>query len=480
LKPFEARQVVDAEERASLRLVRQNESAASPRLAVLVIDDELALCEVLALRIGDWGHDVRTVMHAADVEDEIARRRPDIVLCDLVLPGFSGMELLKRIKQHDERLPVVMMTAHSNIDGAVEAMKSGAADFLTKPLDYEALFALLEVTGAELRRRRESRSLNARLDDQRAATGLIGQSRAMRALRRTIESLASSDASAILTGESGTGKEVTARAIHAASARRTKPFIAINAAAIPEGLVESEVFGHEQGAFTGATRSRPGVFELADGGTLFFDEIAEMPIALQPKLLRVLEEGQARRLGGSREVNFDVRVLAATNRDPAQAIRDGRLREDLYYRLNVFELRLPPLRDRPDDVPLLAQYFVRELGHKHRVEVEGVSDATRDLLEEHRWPGNVRELRNVIERATIVARSGWIEPRHLHSYLRAVRDTVPAALVLPAGTTLAEAQRRLILQTLDRVGHNKAEAARQLDLDVKTIRNKLRAYGYGA
>ncbi len=445
-----------------------------PRLAVLVVDDEPALREVLSLRIADWGHDVRVVADAAEAEREITRARPDLVLCDLVLPGSSGMELLKRIKRQDERLPVVMMTAHGNIDGAVEAMKAGAADFLTKPLDYPALYALLEVTAEEIARKQANRSLDARAV---GTVGLIGQSRAIRALHRTIESLASSDASAILTGESGTGKEVTARAIHAASARRDKPFIAINAAAIPEGLVESEIFGHEQGAFTGATRSRPGVFELANGGTLFLDEIADMPIVLQPKLLRVLEDNQARRLGGSRDVKFDVRVLAATNRTPAQAIREGRLREDLYYRLNVFEIALPPLRERIDDVALLAQHFVRDFGRKHGVEVEGVGDAARELLEAHAWPGNVRELRNVIERATIVARSGWIEPRHLPPYLQALRQGGSPTLTLPAGTTLAEAERLLILQTLDRVGNNKAEAARQLGLDVKTIRNKLKSYG---
>jgi two-component system response regulator HydG len=448
-----------------------------PPLAVLVVDDEPALREVLSLRIADWGHDVRAVGDAAEAEREIDRRRPDLVLCDLVLPGSSGMELLKRIKRQDEQLPVVMITAHGNVDGAVEAMKSGATDFLTKPLDTMALFALLEATASDVRRRRDSRSLEAQLDRQPGAGGMIGQSRAMRQLHRTIESLASSDASAILTGESGTGKEVAARAIHAASARRDKPFIAINTAAIPEGLVESEVFGHEQGAFTGATRSRPGIFEMANGGTLFLDEIAEMPIALQPKLLRVLEEGQARRLGGSRDIKFDVRVLAATNRPPAQAIREGRLREDLYYRLNVFELSLPPLRERIEDVALLAQHFVREFGRKHTLDVDGVGDAARELLERHAWPGNVRELRNVIERATIVARSGWIEPRHLPPYLQVLHRGGSPTYTLPAGTTLAEAERLLILQTLERVGNNKAEAARQLGLDVKTIRNKLRTYG---
>jgi transcriptional regulator with PAS, ATPase and Fis domain len=308
----------------------------------------------------------------------------------------------------------------------------------------------------------------------------VGQSRAMRELQRTVALLASTDASAIITGESGTGKEVVARAIHAHSARRDRPFVAINAAAIPEGLIESEVFGHEQGAFTGAVRARAGCFELAEGGTLFLDEIAEMPIALQPKLLRVLEDGRARRLGGGRDIRFDVRVIAATNRDAGGAIREGRLREDLYYRLNVFELVMPPLRERGDDIPLLAQHFVREFSRKHQLRVEGLGESAARQLESHPWPGNVRELRNVMERAVIVARSGWIERRHLPPYLQTMTPGGSPTLTLPAGTTLAEAERRLILQTLERVGENKAAAARQLGLDVKTIRNKLRSYGRSA
>ncbi len=449
----------------------------SPGLSVLVIDDEPAMREVLSLRIAGWGHEPRLAADAVEAERELDRRRPDIVLCDLILPGMSGMDLLRHIKSQDPTLPIVMITAHGDIDGAVEAMKSGALDFLTKPFDNVALYALLEATATEVRKRRDTHSLEARLDRRNGDAGLIGQSRAMRNVQRILESLASSDASAILTGESGTGKEVAARAIHDASARRNGPFVAINAAAIPEGLVESEVFGHEQGAFTGASKSRPGVFELAHGGTLFLDEIADMPIALQPKLLRGLEERRARRLGGSRDIAFDVRVLAATNRPPAQAIREGRLREDLFYRLSVFEISLPALRDRTGDVALLSQHFVREFARKHKVSVHGIGDHARELLESHPWPGNVRELRNVIERATIVARTGWIEPRHLPPYLQGIARGASPTVSLPAGTTLAEVERLLILQTLDRVGSNKAEAARQLGVDVKTIRNKLRSYG---
>jgi two-component system response regulator HydG len=449
------------------------------RLNVLVVDDEPALREVLSLRITDWGHDVRAVADAAEGLRALEARPADVVLCDVVLPGSSGLALLHRIRERDQRLPVVMITAHGNIDGAVEAMKAGASDFLTKPIDHGVLRALLENTAREVRARLARRTLDAQLDRLKGS-GIVGATRVMRDLQRTVETLAGSDASAIITGESGTGKEVVARAIHLLSGRRDKPFIAINAAAIPDGLIESEVFGHEQGAFTGATRARAGCFELAEGGTLFLDEIAEMPVALQPKLLRVLEDGRARRLGGGRDVRFDVRVLAATNRSVGQAIRAGRLREDLYYRLNVFELVIPPLRERTEDIALLAQHFVREFSRKHQLGVEGVADDARQVLEAHTWPGNVRELRNVIERAVIVARGGSIERRHLPPYFQALTPGAEPTLTLPAGTTLAEAERRLILQTLERVGDNKAEAARQLGLDVKTIRNKLHGYGPGA
>jgi DNA-binding NtrC family response regulator len=390
---------------------------------------------------------------------------------------MSGLDLLKQFKRRDQHLPVIMITAHGNIDAAVEAMKAGATDFLTKPLNYTMLHALLDAAAAELRQRANDHELDAYLDDESNNTGLIGQSRLIREVQRLIQVIASSDASAIITGESGTGKEVVARAIHARSARRDKPFIALNAAAIPEGLIESEIFGHEQGAFTGASRARPGAFELANGGTLFLDELAEMPTSLQPKLLRILEDNRARRLGGSREIQFDVRVLAATNRIPSTAIRNGMLREDLFYRLNVFEIMLPPLRARTEDIPLLSRHFIHEFNRKHGMSVEGVSDSARSLLDAHAWPGNVRELRNVIERAVIMARDNWIESQHLPPYIQSLRAGGSSTLQLPAGTTLAEAERLMILQTLERTGNNKAEAARQLGLDVKTIRNKLRSYG---
>ncbi|HMC53752.1 MAG TPA: sigma-54 dependent transcriptional regulator [Gemmatimonadaceae bacterium] len=452
------------------------------RLEVLVVDDEPAIREVLSLRISDWGHAVRAVGDATDAIREIDTRSPHLVLCDVLLPGSSGLAVLHRIRERDARIPVVMITAHATIDTAVEAMKSGATDFLTKPLEWDAVRAMVAGVERSVRERHNLASMNAQLDRMTTsadagAIGLVGESRAIRDLVRTVQAVASSDASAIITGESGTGKEVVARAIHTLGTRRSHPFVGINAAAIPEGLVESEIFGHEQGAFTGAHKARPGCFELAQGGTLFLDEIAEMPIALQPKLLRVLETSRARRLGGSREQAFDVRVLAATNRPAGRAIREGRLREDLFYRLGVFEFAIPPLRERAEDVPLLVQHFVREMNRKHRLNVDGVREEACDILVSHTWPGNVRELRNVIERSAVTTRSGWIERRHLPPYLHALKPKAQSTLVLPADITLAEVEREVVKQTLARVDGNKAAAARQLDVDVKTIRAKLRDEG---
>ena len=428
------------------------------------------------MRIEGWGYGVRTAADLGETERCLAEFAPDVVISDVVLGETSGLELLRRLKAGDPRRPVILITAHGSIDVAVEAMKGGAEDFLTKPLDTTKLHALLASIEAELRQREWVRDLESRLEGA-GLGGLVGESRAMRQVFELVSTLAASDASAIITGESGTGKEVVARAIHELSARRGGPFVAVNAAAIPEGVSESELFGHEKGAFTGAVQARPGYFELADGGTLLLDEITEMPIVLQPKLLRVLETRRTRRLGGSVETPFDVRVLAATNRAPLAAVRNGLLREDLFYRLNVFEIAVPPLRERLQDVPLLAQHFIREFNRKHEMAVEGLRDATRELLSSYAWPGNVRELRNVIERAVILARDGWLEPAHLPPYIRVGEAGTNPVVVVPVGTTVEDAERELILRTLEHVGHNKAEAARRLGLDVKTIRNKLRAYG---
>ena len=291
-----------------------------------------------------------------------------------------------------------------------------------------------------------------------------------------IRQYAQTDASVLITGESGTGKELAARTIHQLGSHTSSPFVAINGAAIPSELIESELFGHEKGAFTGAGEARPGCFEQAHGGTLFLDEIAEMSVHLQPKLLRVLEDGRVRRLGARQEKLCDIRLLTATNRDPRKAVEEGKLREDLYYRIQVLTLEMPPLRERNDDVQLLSRFFLDRFRVKHESRSKGFRDSSLDLLRAYAWPGNVRELRNVIERAVVLAGDGWIERSHFPPYLSGREFQEAHGLQIPAGITAAEAEKRLILHTLDRVGNNKAEAARQLGLDVKTIRNKLKSY----
>ena len=299
----------------------------------------------------------------------------------------------------------------------------------------------------------------------------------MQEVYELISNISNSDASVFIAGESGTGKELAARTIHDRSSRSKGPFIAINAAAIPENLLESEVFGHEKGAFTGATGARQGCFELAHHGTLFLDEIVEMPLAVQPKLLRVLEDRIVRRVGGSQEFQVDVRVLAASNQEPRKAVETKKLREDLFYRLNVFTVTLPPLREHREDIPLLVRAFIQEYNKKHNSYVESCKGETLELLSAYSWPGNVRELRNIVERAVILAKGEWIEPSHLPVYVQNQRASGRSSDASLSGTTAVEAEKELILQTLQATGNNKAEAARRLGLDVKTIRNKLKAYG---
>lgn len=441
------------------------------------MDDEPPMREVLDMILQQWGFEVRLAADGLEGKELAESTEPDIVISDVIMPQLSGLELLRSLKAGDPARPVILVTAQATIDVAVEAMKQGAQDFVTKPLDYPKLKAILDVALREIELRRESRKLASQLEKGSGFGDLVGTNKGMRDVYELIESLGASDACAIICGETGTGKELVARTIHSLSSRNKGPFIAINSAAIPENLIESELFGHEKGAFTGATGTRAGCFELANRGTLFLDEIAEMPLLLQPKLLRVLEDGRVRRLGGRQEFSFDVRVLAATNREPREAVEQGKLRIDLYYRLNVFTITLPPLRERKADIPLLAQHFIREFNRKHNTRVEGLREDALETLKTYPWPGNVRELRNVMERAVILARGAWVENSHLPPYLLNPNQDSATRIVLPMGVTAAEAEKELILQTLEKTGNNKAEAARQLGLDVKTVRNKLKSYG---
>ena len=431
------------------------------------------------MRLQEWGFEVRHARDGTEARELAESFDPDIVISDVVMPEISGIELLKSLKAGDAHRPVILVTAQGRMDMAVEAMKQGAMTCLDKDDHlFPNLKAELAKAEKEIEQRREALKLVSQLERGTAGFGdFIGTSRPMREVYDLIRSIGTTDASVIITGESGTGKELAAQTIHRLSSRSSGPFIAINAAAIPENLMESEIFGHEKGSFTGAVGARAGCFEMADRGTLFLDEIAEMPHALQPKLLRVLEDRRVRRLGGSQEFSVDVRVLAATNRDPRDAVENGRLREDLFYRLNVFTVALPPLRERKSDIELLVHSFIREFNKKHNARVQSLRDEALGLLKAYAWPGNVRELRNVMERAVILAKGDWVEPSHLPAYILNARPEPSAKIVLPPGVTAAEAERELILRTLKRTGNNKAEAARQLGLDVKTIRNKLKTYG---
>lgn len=441
---------------------------------VLLVDDDEAMREALAVLIESWGYRVTTAGDGVVARSQISRYSPDVIISDIVLPGMSGLDLLEQLRLDGVRSPIILITAHGTVGWAVEAMKRGAMDFVTKPVDHGHLRGLIEQAVGEVELRGWTEELQQQLEEGRVGH-LVGRSPAMDEVFRSVRLLAEKRTSAILLGESGVGKEVVARTIHDLSPRASGPFLAVNTAAIPEGLIESEVFGHEKGAFTGASQARPGCFEQADGGTLLLDEIGDMPLVLQPRLLRVLEEGCARRLGGSREIEFDVRVLAATNRNLDELLDQRILREDLFYRLNVFTIVVPPLRDHPEDISMLAQHFIERFNGKHETAILGLRPESLEILEAYDWPGNVRELRNVIERATILSQQAWIRPTHLPDHLRKPRLR-RGEVVLPIGTTVAEAERRMIVETLAAVGGNKTEAARHLGVDPKTIYNKLKAY----
>jgi len=450
---------------------------ASTPTKVLLVDDDPDAQDIMQIYLGQWGFQVRIASNGTEARDLADTYNPDIVISDVVMPELSGLELLRCLQSSDPGRPVILITGYSSVDMAVEAMKEGAQDFLTKPLDYSKLKSILEAARIDLKVRKESQELSTQLERGAGFGPLVGKSRVMKELYKLIKTVAGSEAPVIISGESGTGKELVARSLHDQSARSKEPFIAVNSAAIPQDLIESEIFGHEKGAFTGAIAEHPGCFELSNRGTLLLDEIAEMPILLQSKLLRVLEGSKIRRLGGVKEFSVDVRVIASTNQNPRHAVESGNLREDLYFRLNVFSLLVPPLREHKDDVPLLAQYFIQQFNQKHSLHVEALREGALKMLKAYSWPGNVRELKNAMERAVIMARGNWIETSHLPPYIQNPVAEDTSSFVLPLGVSAARAQKELILRTLKKAGNNKAEAARQLGLDVKTILKKLKSYG---
>ena len=447
---------------------------------VLIVEDEENERTGLSELIGSWGFRADTARDGVEAMEKIAVWNPSIIVTDLKMPRMGGMELLERVKDLEQPLAVILVTAQGTIDSAVMAMRLGAFNYIQKPIDTVRLRSLLQNAADLLGARAELEVNRRKLRDAGSLGQLVGSSKKMQEIFRLIEMVAPSTASVLITGASGTGKELVARTIHELSPRRGKPFVPINCAAIPETLIESEIFGHEKGAFTGALERRTGCFELAEGGTLLLDEIGEMPIATQAKLLRVLEDRKLRRLGSRVETSVDVRVLAATNKVPDEAVANGELRQDLYYRLNVFNIHMPPLREHKEDIPELVQSLIRDMNSKHGRKVATVSEAVLNAFNNFSWPGNVRELRNTLERAVIVCEGAMIETKHLApGFGQTVRAAVhdPDAVRLGVGTTVGEAERLLILKTLEATSNNKTRAAEILGISLKTLHNKLKEYG---
>ncbi|HVO81885.1 MAG TPA: sigma-54 dependent transcriptional regulator [Terriglobales bacterium] len=451
---------------------------------VLIVEDEENERTGLAELVSAWGYRAETACDGEEGLDKVASWSPAIVVTDMKMPRMGGLELLERIAAAAQTMAVIVVTAQGTIDSAVQAMRMGAYDYITKPIDTNRLRTILQNASALLGTRTELEVTRRKLRDAGSLGSLVGSSKKMQEIFRLIEMVAPSTASVLITGASGTGKELVARTIHELSPRRPKPFVPINCAAIPETLIESEIFGHEKGAFTGALERRTGCFELAEGGTLLLDEIGEMPVGTQAKLLRVLEDRKLRRLGSKTETTVDVRVLAATNKVPEEAVARGELRNDLYYRLNVFNIHMPPLREHKEDIPELVQSLLAEMSAKHGRKVAAVSEAVLNLFQNYSWPGNVRELRNNLERAVIVCDGAIIETKHLppgfgQTPVRTSSEE-PDAVRLGVGTTVGEAEKLLILKTLEATSNNKTRAAEILGISLKTLHNKLKEYGSAA
>ncbi|MCX6585930.1 MAG: sigma-54 dependent transcriptional regulator [Acidobacteria bacterium] len=462
-------------------------TATLPVARVLIADDEENQRTGLAAMIRGWGFAADTAADGQEALDKLLAQPATVLLTDLKMPRMDGFELLRRLPVEGIHTPAIVLTAFGNMETALAAMHDlGAYWFLEKPIQPAMLRVLLERAVVHGRLAEQAYRLQRQLSSHGTLGEMTGQSPAMRRIFGLLEQVGPSRAAVLLTGESGTGKELAARSLHTLSPRAGGPFVALNCAAMPETLIESELFGHEKGAFTGAIERRPGCFELAQNGTLLLDEIGDMPLVTQAKLLRVLEDSRVRRLGGRHELVVDVRLVASTNKALPEAIRRHEFREDLFYRLNVFEIHLPPLRERLEDLPLLAQALLADLNRKHRTQVPDISPEAMELLAAHRWPGNVRELRNAIERAVILAGHSAILPQHLPASLYppgprppgppppGPPPSPPNQILIPLGSTLAAAEREILAQTLRLTRGNKSRAAEILGVSLKTIFNRLK------
>ncbi|MRE41970.1 sigma-54-dependent response regulator transcription factor ZraR [Klebsiella quasipneumoniae] len=440
---------------------------SSDKVQILVVDDDISHCTILQALLRGWGYQVVLAHNGLQALEQIHHQVFDLVLCDIRMAELDGIATLKEIKAYNPAIPVLIMTAFSSVDTAVEAIKSGALDYLIKPLDFDTLQQTLVQALAHTRHSEGDPSTAAS-----ARWGMIGDSPAMQALLNDITLVAPSDATVLIYGESGTGKELVARAIHACSGRGDKPLVTLNCAALNESLLESELFGHEKGAFTGADRRREGRFVEADGGTLFLDEIGDISPLMQVRLLRAIQEREVQRVGSNQTLAVDVRLIAATHRNLAEEVSAGRFRQDLYYRLNVVTIEIPPLRRRREDIPQLAQHFLKRYAERNRKAVKGFTPQAMDLLIHYSWPGNIRELENAVERAVVLLTGDYISGRELPLAI--------AGTPLPSGGSeegliqpLVEVEKEVILAALEKTGGNKTEAARQLGITRKTLLAKL-------
>ena len=440
---------------------------------LLVADDDPGVRESLERTLTREGYRVVLASDGRAALERVQAGGIDLIVTDLKMPGLTGLDLLRAAKAITPDVDVILLTAFGTVEEAVKAMKDGAYDFLTKPFRREQLLKLIDKA---LERRdliEQNRALKKELEDLRAKGQMIGASPAFRRMMTLVEQIADSSATVLIQGESGTGKELVARSIHERSPRRNGPFVAVNCAALPETLLESELFGYEKGAFTGAAGRKEGRFELADGGTLFLDEVADLSLVTQPKILRVLQEGEFERLGGTRTQPVDVRIVAATNQELAEMVREKRFREDLYYRLNVITIRVPPLRERYEDVRVLAQHFLRVYAAKNGRKLEGFTAEAIQRLEAYAWPGNVRELENLVERSVVLARKDRIDAEDLPEEVAGVKRPPRDAILELIGSPLAEIEQRLLDETLRITGGNKTQAAKLLGIDVRTVARKL-------
>jgi DNA-binding NtrC family response regulator len=442
---------------------------------VLIVDDEADSREALAELTERWGYDVQAASDGSEALRRAIEWHPDLILTDLVMPNMDGLWLLRALRAELPDCPVVLLTGRGTIQTAVQAIREGAFDFIEKPLEVQRLRLVMERALEKKETMREVQLLRRRLAALAPGTDMIGSGPAMQRIFELANKVAPSNASVVISGESGTGKEVVARAIHNLSPRRERPFLALNCSAIPATLIESELFGSERGAFTGADQRRLGSFELANNGTLFLDEIGELPLELQAKFLRVLEDHRIRRLGGRSEVEVDVRVICATNRDLKQEIQRGRFREDLYFRLHVFSIALPTLKERREDIPLLVHHFLEKYNAETGKRVQGLAPAAMAILQAYSWPGNIRELRNTVERAMILVDGEIIGEEHLPPDMQTSRPET-ATLRMALGLPMDKVEKEYILASLQRNGGNKARTAELLGISEKTLYNKLNRY----